>query len=110
MYNPPNKTLDENFFKFCVNRSNEFMILDRMPNAKIPGLNKKYNKTGKTLEVLLNQSDCSILNDNKEFTSYRFLQDHTDHSVLDYFIGTPFIANKCDGYETITTSICDTTS
>ena len=77
-------------------------------NDKITELNTKYNKTGKALEVLLNQSDCSILNDRKGFTFYRFFNDHTEHSVTDYFIGTSFYVNKCDGYETATTSICDT--
>ena len=82
-------------------------------NAQMPDLNYKYNPTGKALENQLMSYRCQVLNDKDEFTSYRFIEKDgkiiTQHSVLDYFIGSPYFATNCDNYDVIKSNLLQAT-
>lgn len=97
LYVPPKKNISKNTLEFIKARKNEHLIVGDL-NAKMPYLNGRYNHSGKILENQIMEYNLVILNNSKKPTSYRYLHNKNEHAVLDYFLCSPRLANRCQNF------------
>ena len=100
LYIPPKNEMDKEIFNYIELNHENYVIMGDL-NAKSDTFGHlKKNKNGSILDEILLTNKCQIINENFKPTFHCIKKDAENYgSFLDFFIGSPLIANLSYDYK-----------
>jgi len=107
-YNPPSKELSNQFLEYVDSKYKNYLILGDL-NAHLEPYSKResVDKNGEILAEFVESSNCTILNNSDDFTSFWSSGDKDAHSIIDLIIGSELFAQNLREYRTMRYSDLD---
>jgi hypothetical protein len=107
-YNPPSKELSNEFLEYIDSKYKNYLILGDL-NAHLEPYSKResVDKNGEILAEFIESSNCTILNNSDDFTSFCSSGEKDAHSIIDFIMGSELFTQSLREYRTMRFSDLD---